>query len=291
MQDCEICCSVFTNLSTATNGGAICFDKELRLSVFGCVFLGCKSTNSNSFGGSIYFSSSKKIEIFNVCAFESIASTGHFLYSVSSTHSLATMNQTTTSRCEGSSQLVSTFHVQNTIVRMYNSSFCYSGVHANFHTYDSESSSLKYFQFYKNKQNIIFGTNSPGSNHNASFINLISNGKTSESYGYIHVNTNGLIFNVDNIYAFKNEKTNIFNPYQGTINVISFHGDACGYTGAGNIIGELKADQDFSCTTIKKNILDCYYLKKMRAYNKGCTSRNAINSANILIVLIFNIIC
>ena len=280
----EVRSNTFANLTTVSNGGVINFTTNVKLIVSSCVFIGNKATGSNSYGGSIYISSTKDYSISKACAYECVGYEGHFLYSTSSSSPLATINETMTTLCSGEWRGVIMITKHNLLTRMYNTSFCTSNRHCNIHSFSSLFNNDKFLQFYKNNEDIVYGANAPGSNHTGSFINLISNGHSENQYGYIHSNVDGMTLTVDNVFAYGNERNTIFNPCSGTIVVKSFKGNACEFTGAVSFSGSLTIDASFVWTTKMIEKLYCMYsLNESKCSVRQC-AKTMISYLNYIIM-------
>ena len=282
----EVRSNTFANLTTTANGGVINLVTNVKLIVAACTFVGNKATGSSSYGGSIYISSTKDYLISKTCVYECVGSEGHFLNSVSSSSPVAMINETMTTLCNGTRRGVIMITSHNLIARVYNSSSCTSSWHCNVHSFLSSYTSAKYMQFFKNNEDIVYGTDSSGSNHNASCINLISNGKSQNTYGYLYIHKSGGTITYDDIYAYDNLRSIIFYANSGTIVVKSFKGNACGVGGGGSFSGSITSDSQFVCTTKMIDKLYCLYSQReTRCSIRRCT-KTLINYVNAIIILV-----
>lgn len=288
MGDCETSYSSFAYFTSSSNGGIISISQDIKLIATFCIFRSCK-VSGNLVGGSIYFHSTKDLIACDLCAYECVACNGYFLYSSSSSTSPYTIiNRTMTSNCSGSERAVCYILKQSLLSREYNSSYCTSVIHNNVHSFYNLNTNCSFYHFFKNKQDIIYGANSPGSNHLISYICLISNGETTSSLGYIHINSYAdEILSVDRLFVYNNTKKTIFAPYNGIIKVLSFQGNSFLSTGAGKLEGSFPIDTNFVFTTIKKKKLDCMYLEKAKCtrMSQHTTQFRFANAAIILLLM------
>ena len=221
----------FLDFVNSADGGVISVTQNIDLFITGCMFIRCKVKSNR--GGGVFFDSTKSFIMTRNCVFECSAYSGYFAYVQGSSKSTTTFNSTMTTKCSGSERCV--FFLKNSDVfsRDYNSTHCESGVHCNVHSFYNEITEAKFYHFYKNKQDIIFGVNSFGDKHRISYVSFIMNEVSQRLYGYIHTNDYANeVLSVSNMYAYENQHK-LINPLNGKIMVKSFFGDEFTCTGNG----------------------------------------------------------
>ena len=256
---CRVVDSKFVNLSSQANGGAIYFNKAIKLLIFRSFFVRCLTGQSYN-GGGIYFESSKSLITFGNCAFGCVSGNGFFIYIKGAAKSNFFLNETMTANCSGSDHCVCYIHKLDLYSRMYNSSFCSSKVHCNVHSFRNEVTDSMFHQYYKNNLDIIYGANSDGVKHRLSHACLIENGRSNGNHGYIHINSfTNEVLTVNYLYAYGNDVgIPIANPQKGKIVINNFTGDRFTYAGNGQIsTSNIIINSSFVMTTLFKNILVC----------------------------------
>jgi hypothetical protein len=262
---CHVVDSKFVNLSSQANGGAIYFNKAIKLLIFRSFFVRCLTGQTYN-GGGIYFDSSKSLITFGNCAFGCVSGNGYFIFVKGVAKSNFFLNETMTANCSGSDHAVCYIHTIDLYSRMYNSSFCSSKVHCNVHSFRNEVTDSMLHHYYKNNLDIIYGANSDGVKHRLSRACLIENGRSNGNHGYIHINSfTNEVLTVNYLYAYGNDVgIPIASPYNGKIVINNSTGDKpFTYVGAGRFsTSSVIIDSSFVMTTLYKNILVCEGNKK-----------------------------
>jgi hypothetical protein len=256
---CRVVDSKFVNLSSQANGGAIYFNKAIKLLSFRNFFVRCLTGQSYN-GGGIYFESSKSLITFGNCAFGCVSGNGYFIFVKGAAKSNFFLNETMTANCSGSAHAVCFIHTTDLYSRMYNSSFCSSTLYCNVQSFYNEVTDSMFHQYYKNKLDINYGANSDGVKHRLSHACLIENGLSSGMFGYIHTHAyENEVLTVNYLYAYGNDVgIPIANPQRGKIVINNFTGDRFTYAGNGQIsTSNIIINSSFVMTTLFKNILVC----------------------------------
>jgi len=241
--------AIFKHFITNVNGGVVCINREVFVSVLFSSFTLCNVGNQN--GACFYFASSKTMSSSNNCISSCIACNGQFIFSASpSSYSNLELNRTTTSDCSGAERGVVYIRKANILSRAYNSSNCITNIHCNVCIVDCERSDSSFYIFFDNPNDILYGISSGGSNHLLSNVCLINNTYNHGQNGYIHNNSpTDESITVDNISAFGNAHT-LIDAYKGTITVKHFTGDRFTRTGGGSIVkGDIKEREDYVLAT------------------------------------------
>ena len=277
---CTLINNVYSNISNSANGGVISINANKNLYIFWCLFNKCKATGSNS-GGGVFFQSSKSFFSNRNCAFECSAYSGYFIFIKGALKSVVAFNSTMTTKCSGTDRGVFFSRYSNVFSRDYNSTHCESGVHCNVHSFYNEITEAKFYHFYKNKQDIIFGVNSFGDKHRISYVSFIMNEVSQRLYGYIHTNDYANeVLSVSNMYAYENQHK-LINPEKGMIIIKYFYGNDFSCTGNEMISTDIiSIEKSFKMITKFKHVLVCKRTKAKPV--------NLINtSSNIIFLFLF----
>jgi len=230
----------FEDLNVNQNGGAVCVTSTpFDLIVNTASFINCKVTENLYQGGGIYFQSNSRILTTKLYANECVALQGYFIYADCVNPNLwnAELNKTVTVSCHGKDFCVCGYWNSNLLTRDHNSTASRStDTWCNLFSTTSKKSSASFLSFYSNDNNILYGVYAGTDDNNLSFANFISNRKTKDGCGLIHINVDSNIrLTISNIAAFENSQT-LLDAYTGAIIVVSMECDIL--TTSGTIINK-----------------------------------------------------
>ena len=225
--------SIFQDIVANQNGAVISItSNDYNLYISTNIYKSCYALGQNR-GGCIYFLTNRKLIIKNTCAYHCSANEGYFYYIRGNDQSLssAELNETNTVNCSGNQNGVCANYNCNLLSSNYNSSYCHSDVTwCNVHSWHNTKSFAEYYQFYKNKLDILYGVNSKTCDNYIDHVILISNSPSRGLKGFFHVNEheNGGL-HIRNGFAFNNDGC-LINCEKGNIIIESLICDNYSYT-------------------------------------------------------------
>ena len=179
--------SAFRNLHPSNDGGALSLITKQSLFINYVTFYDC-TVASQYKGGCIFLNSSAGAYIRAIHANKCSAFTGFCTYITSPDAVPDTeMNQSVIISCKGENHASCAFYHNNVNSRNINMTDCQTKKAAtNFHLWYSYKSSGAFFNFYKNKNDILYGIDGTTADNKLSYAHIISNNYSLKSYGYIH---------------------------------------------------------------------------------------------------------
>ena len=204
--------NIFQEFHSSQNGGVISIESnEICLDTISNIYNKC-TTSGQTKGGCIYFTSNGKFTMLKSCANECRSHFGYCYYILGiseGSQADTELNETSTFDCSGTEESVCGHYYCNLLSSTYNTSYCSSNTKwCNVQTWYNDRTYGKFYQFYKNRLNILFGACSKTVNHVLDYAVFISNHYSTGMSGYIHTNFfDSQRLYARNIYAFQNTGT------------------------------------------------------------------------------------
>lgn len=238
------------NVIREGNGGFVYCDKQFtELLIYYSSFNKCHVTETACHGGAVYFSSNQgKIDIKRVSAFYCSAYEGHFIFITDSTEAHSYFELVSTDQTYGNWRGSILLYTSSLEAIDYNSSFCKTDKHCNFHVLQCNSNTKSsYFNFYKCQSDILYGIDSSSDNVKGYFehSNFLENSKSEGSLGLLYTNSIETYILECNCICFYENTHSIISGRSGTINVYNLYFDIF------NAIGSYVIKCSFSATKPK----------------------------------------
>ena len=173
------------------NGGFVyCNKSQMELYIFYSSFAACHVTETKYNGGAVYFASTYgKTAFKRIIASDCSAYEGHFIFITDANQANSQFELISTDKTYGNHRGCILLYYSFLEAQDYNSSFCRTNSHCNFHVlYSSSDTRSSHFNFYKCQSDILYGIDSLTDNKDGtiSYANFVENTKSQSDIGLLY---------------------------------------------------------------------------------------------------------